>query len=214
MRKLLTYAIPVILGVGVLAALVNNPSEDGQLSASRQPGSVTEEPFGLPAVIEEPTTSTTTAPVAVEVTTTTTAYVTPTTMARVVSTPRPAAPKPAPKPAPTPQPQPPANDCGEGGAQAKATMVDADPGIGTRYRLGATVTNNSTKALELDRLVIEAVYGGVSKSFTAAVAGKRLEPGATLTIEIPESDSPSAPSSFRISEFVFHTAGLPQCTSQ
>jgi hypothetical protein len=215
MRKLLTYAIPVILGVGLLAALVNNPSEDGQLSASRQPGSVTEDPFGLPAVIEEPTTSTTTAPVAVEVTTTTTAYVTPTTAARPVYTPKPAAPKPAPKPAPTPQPQPPAYDCGTGSAQAKVTLIDVDPGIGTMYRLVATATSSASKTVELDKLVVQAMYGGVNKTFTANVAGRKIEPGTSISIEIPESDSASAPSnSPQITEFVFHTAGLPQCSSQ
>jgi cytoskeletal protein RodZ len=216
MRKLLTYAIPVILGVGVLAALVSNPSEEGQFSASRQQGGVSEEqPFGLPAVIEEPTTTTTTAPALIQPVTPVTIAPTPTTAARPVSTkpaPKPAAtPRPAPQPVQTPGPAPP--DCGTGSAQAKATLVDTDPGIATRYRLGATVTNNSTKAVELDRLVVQAAYGGVTKTFSASVGGRRIEPGATISIDIPESDSATAPSSFSITEFAFHTAGLPACAS-
>jgi hypothetical protein len=215
MRKILTYAIPVILGVGVLSALVSDP-EEGTLDASRQRGISEEQPFGLPAVIEEPTTTTTTAPALVQppVTQVTIAPA-PTTTTRPVSV-RPPAPRPATNPRPAPQPAPtpaPAVDCGTGTAQAKATLVDTDPGLGTRYRLGATVTNNSTKAVELDRLVVEAVYSGVTKTFEASVAGRRVEPGASISIEIPESDSATAPSSFRITEFGFHTAGLPECAS-
>jgi cytoskeletal protein RodZ len=213
MRKLLTYAIPVILGVGVLAALVSNPSEEGQFSASR--GVTEEQPFGLPAVIEEPTTSTTTttAPPAAQPTTPATFAPTPTTTARPVST-KPPAPKPAatPRPAPQPAPGPPAPDCGTGSAQAKVALVATGPG--TRYRLVATVTNNASKAVELDRLVVQAVYGGVNQTFTANVAGRKIEPGAQLSIEIPESDSASPPSnSPQITEFAFHTAGLPECAS-
>jgi hypothetical protein len=61
--------------------------------------------------------------------------------------------------------------------------------------------------------VVQAVYGGVTKTFEASVAGRRIEPGASMAIEIPESDSPTAPSSFQITEFAFHTAGLPECAS-
>jgi hypothetical protein len=48
------------------------------------------------------------------------------------------------------------------------------------------------------------------------VAGKRVEarPGpAEMTFSIPESEGSSAPSNFVISDFSFHTAGLPECAS-
>ena len=77
--------------------------------------------------------------------------------------------------------------------------------------------NESTKAIELDSLVVTADYGAAGKKqFTVSVTGRRIEarPGpAEVTFSIPESEGRSAPSSFVISDFRFHTAGLPECTS-
>jgi hypothetical protein len=65
--------------------------------------------------------------------------------------------------------------------------------------------------------VVTADYGAAGKKqFTVAVSGRRVEarPGpAEATFSIPESEGSSAPVSFVISDFRFHTAGLPECTS-
>ena len=52
MRKLLTLAIPIILGVGVLTALVSNPN-DGQQASRRQGGVAAEN--ALPAPVRTTT---------------------------------------------------------------------------------------------------------------------------------------------------------------
>src|SRR5438094_5198403 len=82
MRKLLTLAIPIVLGVGLLTAALNNP-DDGHQASRRQGGVAAEN--ALPAVIEESpvatassessTTTTTVALAAPETTTTTAAPV-------------------------------------------------------------------------------------------------------------------------------------------
>ena len=77
--------------------------------------------------------------------------------------------------------------------------------------------NESTKTIELDSLVVTADYGAAGKKqFTAPVSGKLVEarPGqAEVTFSIPESEGDRSPSNFVISDFRFHTAGLPECTS-
>jgi hypothetical protein len=104
-------------------------------------------------------------------------------------------------------------DCGTGSASAKANLIHTASG----YGLTATVLNESTKAIELDSLVVTADYGAAGKKqFTVAIAGRRVDarPGqAEVTFSIPESEGASAPSNFVISDFRFHTAGLPECTS-
>ena len=48
------------------------------------------------------------------------------------------------------------------------------------------------------------------------VAGRQIDarPGqAEVTFNIPESQGGTAPANFVISDFRFHTAGLPECTS-
>jgi hypothetical protein len=221
MRKLLTLAIPMLLGVGLLTAAVHSDPQKSE----RSQGGVAAAP-SLPAVIEEaaaPTTTTTAAP---ETTTTTAAPTTTTTLAPVTTTTakRSITPVTAPRPRVTTttapvqseaaSPQPAVIDCGTGSANAKANLVNLGPG---KYALTATVLNDSTKAIELDELVVTADYGAAGKKqFTVQVAGKRVgarpDPNEA-TFSIPESEGGSAPTNFVISDFRFHTAGLPECAS-
>jgi outer membrane biosynthesis protein TonB len=234
MRRVLMYAIPIVMAVGLLAAVANNP-EDGQKLAAggetpdlEQGGEVTG--TTLPAVIESPpvTVPVTAPPVVVEETTTTTVPApTPTTMAKPKPKPRPAAaprpvqaPRPAQPAAPAPQPepapvvqQPEPIDCGTGSASARSRLVN-DAGT---YRLVATVTNESTKDIQLDSLMVRATYASGPRTFTVNVGGRVIEarPGQfEMSFDIPESAGAAAPSTFEISEFRFHTAGLPECSSQ
>jgi hypothetical protein len=216
------YAIPIVMAVGLLAAVANSP-EDGQKLAApdlEQGGQVTGNT--VPAVIESPPVTVPVtqppAPVVEETTTTTMAPApTPTTMAR----PRPAAsPRPVSTPpttqAPAPPPvvvQPEAVDCGTGSASARSRLINE---AGT-YKLVATVVNESTKDIQLDTLVVKATYASGPKNFDVNVGGRVLEsrPGQfEMSFDIPESAGTAAPSTFEISEFRFHTAGLPQCSSQ
>ncbi|MGH9039072.1 MAG: hypothetical protein ACRDZ3_02455 [Acidimicrobiia bacterium] len=220
MRRVLMYAIPIVMAVGLLAAVANSP-EDGTKLASdiEQPGKVTE--TTIPAVIESPpVTVPVTSPPAVEETTTTTTTAPPAPTPPTMAKPKPAAsPRPATTPttqAPAPPApvveQPPAIDCGTGSASARSRLVN-DGGV---YKLTATVLNESTKEIQLDSLVVTATYSDGSKNYEVNVGGRIVEarPGAAeMTFEIPESAG-SAPSTFQISEFRFHTAGFPQCTSQ
>ncbi|HET9772542.1 MAG TPA: hypothetical protein VFS16_16730 [Acidimicrobiia bacterium] len=229
MRKLLTYAIPMLLGVGLLTAAVHSDPQNGE-QTKLQSGVAA--PASQPAVIEEaappapPTTVTTAAPV--ETTTTTAAPVTTTTMrvapTTVTTARKTVTPVTAPRPRPTTTttmaqtqaaaPEPQVIDCGTGSANSKANLVNLGGG---RYGLTATVVNESTKAIELDTLVGTADYGAAGKKqFTVAVSGRRIEarPGPSeVTFSIPESEGTSAPTNFVISDFRFHTAGLPECTS-
>jgi hypothetical protein len=227
------YAIPIVMAVGLLAAVANNP-EDGQKLAAggetpdlQQGGEVTG--TTLPAVIESPpvTVPVTAPPAVVETTTTTTMAPapapaprpTPTTMARPKPKPaaaprpvQPAAQAPQPEPAPVVQ-QPEPIDCGTGSASARSRLVN-DAGT---YRLMATVLNESTKDIQLDSLVVKATYASGVKTFTVNVGGRVIEarPGQfEMSFDIPESAGAAAPSTFEISEFRFHTAGLPECSSQ
>jgi hypothetical protein len=231
MRKLLTLAIPLLLGVGVLTALVHSDPQSGVQSTRRQ-GGVADMTKSLPAVIEEaaaqpPVTAPAALPQATTstlapTTTTTAAPATTTTTARPKSTtpttarPRPTTTTTAPaqSQAASPPPQPQVIDCGTGTASAKANLVH--PASST-YGLSATVVNESTKAIELDSLVVTADYGAAGKKqFVVQVAGKRVDarPGqAEVTFDIPESQGPTAPVNFVISDFRFHTAGLPECAS-
>src|ERR1700746_939204 len=163
MRKLLTLAIPLLLGGGVLTALVHSDPQSGVQSTRRQAG-VADMTKSLPAVIEEaaaqahPATApgaapqSTTPPLA-PTTTTTAAPATTTTTARPKSTtpttarPRPTTTTTAPAPMQAASPQPQVIDCGTGTASAKANLVH--PASNT-YALTATVLNESTKAIELD----------------------------------------------------------------
>jgi hypothetical protein len=225
MRKLLTLAIPMLLGVGLLTAAVHNdPQSDGQ-SKRLQSGIAKASP--QPAVVEEaaaptttsttaaPTTTTTAAPA--PTTTTTYRFVTPTTARRAVTPVT--SPRPRPTPTTAPQQQQAASeptiiDCGTGSANAKANLANLGGG---RYGLTATVINESTKNIELDSLVVTADYGAAGKKqFVVQVAGKVIEarPGQSeVTFSIPESEGTGSPSNFVISDFRFHTAGLPECTS-
>jgi hypothetical protein len=181
----------------------------------------------LPAVIEEAAAPETTTTTAIPRTTTTTAApTTTTTAAPTTTTTRPKSTTstaararvtttttaPAQTQAASPQPQ--VIDCGTGSASAKANLIHPS---GSAYGLTATVVNESTKPIELDSLVVTADYGAAGrKQFTVQVAGRQVDarPGqAEVTFSIPESNGNTAPTNFVISDFKFHTAGLPECTS-
>jgi hypothetical protein len=227
MRKLLTIAIPMLFVVGVLTALVHSDPQ----TTTHQAGGVAAITKSLPAVIEEaaPATSPATSPVAAtpQTTSTTLAPTTTTTAAPTTTTtakPKSTTPTTAhqrvtttttqPAPAQAASPQPAVIDCGTGTASAKANLTHPGSGV---YALTATVINESTKAIELDSLVVTADYGAAGKKqFVVQVAGRQVDarPGqAEVTFDIPESQSASVPASFVISDFRFHTAGLPECTS-
>jgi hypothetical protein len=232
MRKLLTLAIPLLLGVGILTALVSNPKSDQQSKRLQAGVAATR---SLPAVIEEaaPATTPPTLPAAApETTTTTLAPTTTTTAAPTTTTTRPKATTPttarpratttttsAPAQTQAASPQPQVIDCGTGTASAKANLVAGS--APSTNALTATVVNESTKPIELDSLVVTADYNdGSHKQFTVQVAGTRVDarPGqAEMTFQIPGSQTastgPSAIKNFVISDFRFHTAGLPECTS-
>jgi hypothetical protein len=225
MRKLLTLAIPMLLGVGLLTAAIHSDPQEKEQSKRLQAGVA--DTRSQTAVVGEaaaaPTTATTAAP---ETTTTTAAPVTTTTQAPVTTTTarRAVTPVTNPRPRPTPTTAPPQQqaaaaepqiiDCGTGSANAKANLVNLGNG---RYGLTATVINESTKSIELDSLVVTADYGAAGKKqFTVAVAGKTVEarPGQSeVTFQIPESEGAGSPTNFVISDFRFHTAGIPECTS-
>ena len=235
MRKLLTLAIPLLLGVGILTAALH-PQREESSSPRRQAGVATEN--ALPAVIEEsststatlgPTTSTTAAPspapaplpvpVPVPSTTTSTAAKPMTTVTS--KPPVTAKPKPAPTTTTVAAPAPPAPDstdaaapstidCGQGTASARA-IYGGNKDAASLY---AEVQNESNREIELDRLVVRATYpNGETKTYTLDVAGKRVQPGDKLVLSIPESAPQGAPKEFVISDFAFHTAGLPECAS-
>lgn len=213
MRRLLTLAIPIILGVGMLAAAFNSP-EGQQQAVQRRQGGVTTEST-LPAVIEEPVaeTTTTTAAPAPETTTTTAAPTTTTTAKRVVAAP---APRPTPTTTTTVAPPPAQSaapsyiDCGTGSATAQASFSDASG----MSQVSARVVNEATKAIELDSLVVRVVYRfSGEKLFTLNVAGRRIEAGDQTVFSIPESASGEHIDDFGIADFRFHTAGLPECAS-
>ena len=227
MRKLLTLAIPMLLGVGLLTAAIHSDPQNEQ--SKRSQSGVASAP-SQPAVIEEaaaPTTTTTTAAPETTTTTAAPAPTTTTTLARVTTTTarRVITPVTTPRPRNTTTTtmapaqtqaaaEPQVIDCGTGSASARANLVSLGDG---RYGLTATVLNDSTKAIELDELVVTADYGAAGKKqFAVAVSGKRIEarPGPNeMTFSIPESEGPGAPSNFVISNFRFHTAGLPECAS-
>lgn len=226
MRKLLTLAIPMLLGVGLLTAAIHQDPQSDEQSKRLQAGVAKQS--SQPAVVEEaaaPTTTTTAAPTTTTTaapapTTTTTRAIVTTTTARRTFTPVTSAPRPRPTTTTAPPQQqaaaqPTVIDCGTGSANAKANLVNLGGG---RYGLTATVINESTKDIELDSLVVTADYGaaGGKKQFNVAVGGKIVQarPGqAEVTFSIPESEGSGSPSNFVISDFRFHTAGLPECTS-
>jgi hypothetical protein len=226
MRKLLTLAIPMLLGVGLLTAAIHSDPQKDEQSKRLQAG-VEATRTTQPAVVGEAAAATTTTTAAPETTTTTAAPAPTTTTTRFIvttTTARRVTPvtNPRPRPTPTtqaPQPQqqaaaePTIIDCGTGSANAKANLVNLGGG---RYGLNATVINESTKDIELDSLVVTADYKSGKKQFSAPVSGKIVQarPGqAEMTFTIPESEGTESPTNFVISDFRFHTAGLPECTS-
>lgn len=224
MRKLLTLAIPMLLGVGLLTAAIHSDSPESERSQGGVAASSSQ-----PAVIEEAaapatttttaapeTTTTTAAPAPVAPTTTTTlAPVTTTTARRAVTpvtSPRPRVTTTTTAPAPTQAAAQPAMiDCGTGEAFARAKLSEGN--------VIATVVNDSTKAIELQTLVVTIDYGGTvgQKQYRYEVTGKIVDarPGVNeASFSLPANVSGSAQQiKIVISDFRFHTAGLPECTS-
>jgi cytoskeletal protein RodZ len=222
MRKLLTLAIPMLLGVGLLTAAVHSDSPKSEQS-KRSQGGVAAAP-SLPAVIEEaaapttttaaPETTTTTAAPA-PTTTTTLAPVTTTTARKAVTpvtTPRPR-PTTTTAPVQTQAAEPAFIDCGTGQAFANGTFRGDT--------VGAKVINRSTKAIELDAVEVTVTYrSGAKKQYSFEVAGHRIEANSgqpqepTAEFSMP-SGMPASDSMVDvvISDFRFHTAGLPECGS-
>jgi hypothetical protein len=217
MRKLLTLAIPMLLGVGLLTAAVHSDPQ----KSDRSQGGFASAP-SQPAVIEEaaaPTTTTTAAP---ETTTTTAAPTTTTTLAPVTTTtakraitpvtsPRPprATTTTAPAQTQAASPQAAVIDCGTGSANAKGTFGGTN--------VGAYVINDSTKAIELDSLVVTVTYQKAGqKQYRFDVSNYRV--GARpetneATFSMPSDVTGDTMVDLKISDFKFHTAGLPECAS-
>ena len=215
MRKLLTLAIPMLLGVGLLTAAIHSdtPKERSQGGVASAPSQ--------PAVIEEAAAPTTTTTVAPETTTTTAAPAptTTTTLAPVTTTTaRKATPVTMPRPRPTTTTapvqtqaaqQPAFIDCGTGSANAKGTFAGTS--------VGAYVLNDSTKAIELDTLVVTVTYRNAGKKqYSFNIAGQRVgarpDPNEA-TFSMPSDVTNDTMIDLVISDFRFHTAGLPECAS-
>lgn len=221
MRKLLTLAIPMLLGVGLLTAAIHSGSpetersQSGVAAASSQPAVIEEAaaPATTTTTAAPETTTTTAAPA--PTTTTTLAPVTTTTARRSVTpatSPRPRQTTTTTVPVPTQAAaQPQVIDCGTGEAFARAKLANGN--------VIATVINDSTKAIELETLVVTIDYGGTAgqKRYTYEVAGKTVDarPGVNeASFSLPANISGSSQQiKIVISEFGFHTAGLPECTS-
>jgi hypothetical protein len=101
--------------------------------------------------------------------------------------------------------------CGQGSATAQA-VLDRTP---TGYVLRATVANDSNRVVELDRLVVEAVYPDGARTFDAGATAHWISAGVPQTsFAIPASASPTPPSSFSVADFGFHSAGRPDCIAR
>jgi hypothetical protein len=101
-------------------------------------------------------------------------------------------------------------DCGRGTAAARAVLS----GTGELFRLSARVDNEADRAIEIDSLVVRAVYPDGTREFEAPTVGMQVEAETgRATFPAPGSDSPVPPSRFEIAEFKFHTAGQPECAS-
>ena len=216
MRKLLTLAIPMLLGVGLLTAAIHTDSpkersQGGVAAASSQPAVIEEAAAPTTTTTAAPETTTTTAAPA-PTTTTTLAPVT-TTTARKAVTP---VTMPRPRPTTTTAPvqtqaaaQPAVIDCGTGSANAKGTFGGTS--------VGAYVLNDSTKAIELDTLVVTVTYQKAGKKqYSFNVAGQRVgarpDPNEA-TFSMPSDVTGDTMIDLVISDFRFHTAGLPECAS-
>ena len=103
------------------------------------------------------------------------------------------------------------SDCGQGSATAQAVLDRTAGG----YVLRATVANDSNRTVELDRLVVRAVYADGARTFTAAATGHRISSGVAATdFALPDSTSASSPVSFAVTDFAFHSAGRPGCAAR
>ena len=101
-------------------------------------------------------------------------------------------------------------DCGRGTAAARAVLS----GTADVFRLSARVDNEADRAIEIDSLVIRAVYPDGTREFTVSTAGLPVEARTgRATFPASGSDSATRPSRFEIAQFKFHTAGRPECAS-
>ncbi len=101
-------------------------------------------------------------------------------------------------------------DCGRGTAAARAVLS----GTGDVFKLSARIDNEADRAIEIDSLVVRAVYPDGTREFAAPTAGMRVEAETgRATFPAPGSESAVRPSHFEIAQFKFHTAGRPECAS-
>jgi hypothetical protein len=103
-------------------------------------------------------------------------------------------------------------DCGQGSAAARAVLTR----IGDAYDLSARVGNETDRPIEIDSLVVRAVYPDGTRRMALPTAGLRIETGSggvKASFPVPGGQSAARPSSFEIAEFRFHPAGQPECAS-
>ena len=128
--------------------------------------------------------------------------------------PAPAAPKTATTttiPAATPAVSGPLN-CGQGSASARAVLIRTEEA----YDLNARVTNETDRPIEIDSLLVRAVYADGVKELALPTDGLRVETGsrgAGVSFPVPDGRSATRPSSFEIAQFRFHPADQPECMS-
>jgi hypothetical protein len=102
-------------------------------------------------------------------------------------------------------------DCGQGSATARAVLDRTDSG----YVLRVTVANDSNRTVELDRLVVRADTSDGVRTFDAAVEGQWISSGVPQReFAVPGSASVTPPARFAVTDFAFHTAGLPACVAR
>jgi hypothetical protein len=100
-------------------------------------------------------------------------------------------------------------DCGQGTAAARAVLS----GTGDVFRLSARVDNEADRAIEIDSLVVRAVYPDGPQEFTVPTGMPVEAKTGRATFPAPGSESATRPSHFEIAQFKFHTAGQPECAS-
>lgn len=107
------------------------------------------------------------------------------------------------------------NVCGTGSPSVEVeTGTISLEGSTRRFRPRATVANNATKAIELDRLTIRITYGdGQTDLLDAGAVGTVVQPGASVDFQFNEVTHDARVEDIEVAEFRFHTAGHPECAS-
>jgi hypothetical protein len=156
-----------------------------------------------------PTAVPTTAPVqaaapAAPATTTTTAAPAPTTTTT----------HPAPAPAPTATTVPAPPDCGTGQARAKATATVLADRPGHYVMAGAVdITNNLSKTIVVDTLVVRVIFADQSSDVVSlpAAIGSEIATDETRTIPFQDQSTTRIPTTAVIDALDYHVAGVAGC---